>query len=132
MGLKTISKITIVTITVHNSCVSPVSCIRSLGVMYDCTLSMQEHVNKRCRKSMAQLRGIHQICRCLTTDATKSLQHAFVMYCVDYGDALLVGAPKKQIAQLQLVQIIAIHILYNLRKYYHIYTCLAQEHYLSS
>ena len=79
---------------------------------------------------MGQLHAIRRIRRCLSTDATRTVLHAFVTWCIDYGNALLVEVPKKHLARLQQVQNLAIRVLYNLRKYDHISAYLAQEHWL--
>ena len=125
-----VDKVNITSITVGDTEVAPVSTVRNLGVMFDSNMSMKHHIAKQCNKAMGQLHAIRQIRRCLSIDATRSVLHAFVTSCIDYGNALLVGVPKVHLARLQQVQNMAIRVLYNLRKYDHISVYFAQEHWL--
>ena len=123
-------KVNITSITVGDTEVAPVSSVRNLGVTFDNNMSMKLHIAKQCNKAMGQLHVIRQIRRCLSIDATRSILHAFVTSCLDYGNALLVGVPKEHLARLQQVQNMAIRVLYNLWKYDHISEYLVQEHWL--
>ena len=71
--------------------VTVVDSVRNLGVMIDSQLSLDAHVAALCRSGYYQLRQLRPAARSLSTDATKTLVHAFVSSRLDYCNALLHG-----------------------------------------
>ena len=80
-------------ITIGVSTMSSSSHVRNIGVIFDSTLSMANHISTICRTAYMHLHNISCIRRYLTPEATKSLVHAFIMSRLDYGNALLAGIP---------------------------------------
>lgn len=78
----------------------PSTSVRNLNAWFDIKMLMNEHINKICSKAF---RGLHNIRTFLTTDATKTLAHAFVASHWDYCNLLLLGLPAYQQQQLQKV-----------------------------
>lgn len=66
----------------HNICA--VSHARNIGAIFDQHLSMVRHVNSICKNAFFHLHRIGLIRKCLTTEATKTLVHAFVTSRLDY------------------------------------------------
>ena len=66
-------------ITVGGSTLSPSSHVRNLGVIFDSTLTMTNHISTICRAAYMHLHNISRIRRYLTPEATKSLVHAFIL-----------------------------------------------------
>ena len=85
--------------------------VRNLGVIFDSTQSMTNHIRAICRTSYMHLHNISHIRRYLNPEATKSLVHAFIMSRLDYGNAHLAGLPLEQLKKLQRIQNIAAQII---------------------
>ena len=126
-----LAKVHVDSIRVGECQVKKVPYVRNLGVWLDENLNMQLHITKQCQKAMMHLQAIRSIRKCLTIDATRSLLHAFVTSCLDYGNSLLIGVPKVYINKLQMVQNMAIRCLHNLTKYDHITPYISSEHWLT-
>ena len=123
-------KVDIECVHVGDATVIPVKSVRNLGAWFDQNLSMSVHIDHQCKKAMIQLQAIRKIRKCLTTNATRSLLHAFVTSNIDYCNSLLLGVPAYQLDKLQRIQNMAIRVLHNLRKYDHISEFLKREHWL--
>ena len=86
-----LNKLSLDSVYVGDSEVTSVSDVRNLGMWMDNTLSMNTHVSKVCARAYMGLRNIWQIRRCLTTNATHTIVHAFVTAHLDYCNSLLIG-----------------------------------------
>ena len=117
-------------ITVGGSTLSPSSHVRNLGVIFDSTLTMTNHISTICRTAYMHLHIISRIRRYLTPEATKSLVHAFIMSRLDYGNALLAGLPVEHLKKLQRIQNIAARIITFTPRRDHITPILKQLHWL--
>lgn len=126
-----LAKVCVNSIQVGECVVQKVPYVQNLGVWLDEHLDMQLHITKQCQKVMMHLQDIRSIRKCLTTEATRSLLHAFVTSCLDYGNSLLIGVPKVHISKLQMVQNMAVRCLHNLNKYDHITSYISSEHWLT-
>ena len=63
------------------------SCTKNLGVIFDNTMNMNDHISLICRKSFNEIRSISTIRKYLTLDATKSIVQALVCSRVDFNKA---------------------------------------------
>ena len=90
-------------ITFGSTQISYASSVRNLGVVFDRSLSMEQHVNAICRSGYAQLRSIGHIRKYLTNAATQSMVNAHVISRLDYGNALLYGLPYTLLDRLERV-----------------------------
>ena len=115
---------------VVNESIKPVQCTRNLGVIFDTTLSMNEHVNKVCKGAYYHLRNISKIRKYLDRNSTEILIHAFVSSKLDNCNSLLYGLPDYQIRKLLLIQNTAARIVTLTRQYDHITSTLLDLHWL--
>ena len=75
--------------------------VRLLGVMISSSdLSLEKHVDTVFSKCFFWLRQLKRVRRSLDAESMKTLVHAFVTSRVDYGNIILVGAPKSVTAHL--------------------------------
>ena len=84
--------------------VRPSNTARNIGVVFDQTLSLEEHVISVCKSALFHLRNIFKIREYLTVESTKALVHAFVTCRLDNCNSLLIGSPKCLIIKLQCIQ----------------------------
>ena len=106
------------------------SCTKNLGVIFDNTMNMNDHISLICRKSFNEIRSISTIRKYLTLDATKSIVQALVCSRVDFNNSLYYGLPQKQIQRLQRIQNCAARLIFNKRKFDHITPSLIELHWL--
>ena len=94
--------------------------VRNLGVTFDSTMTMANHVSAVTRSSFYQLRQLRVIRRCLTDDAAAALVHALVSSRVDYCNALLYGASQLVTRRLQAVINSAARLITGVGRFDHI------------
>ncbi len=78
--------------------------IRNLGVIFDQTLSMSEHVKATVKTVNFHLRSIYRIRRYITQDSCHHLVRALISSRLDYANSLMLGisaADRKQLQKLQ-------------------------------
>lgn len=92
------------TVSIGDSKISAVSCVRNLGVQMDQHLSMVPQVTAICAACNYHLHRLSSIRRYLTTEATKTLIQALITTRIDYCSSLLVNIPAAQLKRLQLIQ----------------------------
>ena len=103
---------------------------RNIGVVFDSTLSMSNHISAICRSAYFHLKNIRAIRQVLTQSETEKLVHAFVSSRLDLNNALLYGIPLNTLAPLQRVQNTAARIITGQSKYTHITPVLCGLHWL--
>ena len=81
--------------------ISPPSSIRNLGVWFDSSLNMSEHITKLCASALFYIYNIRRIRKYLSRDSAETLVNAFISSMLDYGNSLLFGLPQYQIQKLQ-------------------------------
>ncbi len=107
-------------ITVGDMTIHPTDKVRNLGVIFDKHLSMDDQVNSVYKQGFYHVKNLWRIRKFLNEEQTNIAAHAFVSSKLDYGNALLGGAPKYQIKKLQLVQNAAARVVTKTGKYEHI------------
>ena len=117
-------------INVGHSVIKPTKVVRNLGVLFDQQMTMADHVKNISRKGFAQLKRIRQIRSYLDQSSAENIVHAFVTSNIDYCNALLFGAPKHVIQNLQRLQNATARVICGLRKYDHITEALRTLHWL--
>ena len=125
-----LSKISIPFIKIGNSQVVPVSKARSLGVIFDSSMTLKPHVSNIVRSSSFHLRNIGRLRKYLNFSATEQLIHAMVTSRLDNTNALLYGLPKKTLNPLQKLQNTAARILTLSKTSCHITPVLKDLHWL--
>jgi hypothetical protein len=103
---------------------------RNLGVIFDNTLNMSDHIKAVCRASFLQLRNIRSIKDALTHESLEKVIHAFISSRLDYCNALLCGLPQSCISKLQRIQNAAARLLTGTKKFDHITPVLKSLHWL--
>ena len=87
---------------VGSDLVSPVKCVRDLGIFIDADLTMRTKVTQTCSKCFAALRQLRSIRRSVPNDVMQSLIVALVFSRLDYGSATLAGLSKQLMDRLSL------------------------------
>ena len=119
-----------VAVTVAEQHTRPATSIRNLGVVYDQTLSMIQHVNSVCRVGYMHVRNIGRIRCYLTEDATKTMIHALVTSRLDYCNAVLYGLPASVTNKMQRLQNTCARMITRTRRRDHITQVLVKLHWL--
>jgi hypothetical protein len=132
-----LSKVNVNELTLSTAAVSLSSTVSDLGLLIDGQLNMSDHVASVCRSCYFQLRQLRQIKGSLTSDAIKTLVHAFISSRLDYCNSLLVGVSDDVLRKLQLIQNAAARLVTGTRKFEHITPVLhvalasdSQAHYI--
>ena len=100
----------------------------ALGVIFDNSLEMLNHINTVCRVSFMQLRHLKSIKGILTQDSSEKVTHAFISSWPDYCNDLLYGLPQMSIFKLQRIQNVAARLLMGSKKLDHITSVLKSFH----
>ena len=103
---------------------------KSLGVVFDRSMTLTTEIENRCRTLIFHLRRIRVIRRFITQSACEKLVHALVSSRLDYANAILAGLPKTKLKPLQSMQNIAARIVTESRKFDHISPVLRRLHWL--
>ena len=103
---------------------------RNLGIVFDNTLSMENHIKNVCKSTYFQIRNISQIRKVLDDDTAATLIHALVTSRLDNGNSLLYGITEQQLYKLQRAQNAAARMLTRTRKFDHISPVLQRLHWL--
>jgi len=91
--------------------ISPVSCVRSLGIFIDNDLSFKTQVSKTVSCCFSSLRLIRSIRHSIPRSVLRSLLTALVFSRLDYGSVILTGLPKVQQRRLQAVLNASVRLL---------------------
>ena len=100
--------------------IQPSSPVHNLGVIFNPSVDMEDHIKKICKTCHFHLTNISKIRSYLDRESTEAIIHAFVTTNLDYCNAILYGLPKVHLNCLQLVQNRAAHIVTFSNKYEHI------------
>ena len=124
------NKVFIDKISIGDSDITPSKVARNLGIIFDDTMTMKDHVTAKVKSCHVQLRTIGKLRKYLSFEAAETLVHAFITSRLDNGNSLLYGLPDTQIQRLQRVQNTAVRILTRTRKFDHISPILKDLHWL--
>jgi hypothetical protein len=127
---KQLEKLSGCQLRVGTSIISPSSTVKSLGVILDSSLSMQNQVHAVCRSAMCHLRNLSRIRRHLTKDITETLVHAFISTRIDYCNSLLYNVTGVLLRKMQLLLNTAARIVSLTSKFSHITPVLIGLHWL--
>ena len=98
-----LSKVSIQSIKIGQTVVSPVASASNLGTWFDTHLDMGTHITKTCSSAVYYLYNIRHIRKYLSGESTEKLVHAFISSRFDYYNSLLYGLPEYQTMKLQRV-----------------------------
>ena len=91
-------------INICGSIISQSVTIRNLGVFFDQTMSMSEHVKHTAASVNYYLRNIYRIRRYITIDSCHKLVRSLVLSRLDYANSMLYGIASKDRKKLQSLQ----------------------------
>ncbi|XP_072048919.1 uncharacterized protein [Amphiura filiformis] len=117
-------------LVIGDSVISPSSCARNLGAIFDSNLCMKDHIDSICRSAMAAIRKIGQIRHFIDDETAAKLVHAFVTSRLDSCNALVYGLPDSFITKLQLIQNTAARLVARTPRSQHITPVLQSLHWL--
>ena len=98
-------------IKLENSNISFSNTVKNLGVIFDESLSFNEHINEIAKSSLYKLKNLRLIRNHFSKKNFEILAHAFVTTRLDYCNSLFSGVPKSVLRPLQLVQNYAARIV---------------------
>ena len=107
-----LSKVSIQSIEIGQTEVSPVASARNLGTWFDTHLDMGTHITKTCSSAFYYLYNIRHIRKYLSRESTEKLVHAFISSRLDYCNSLLYGIPEYQTGKLQRVMNASARLVY--------------------
>ena len=83
-----LAKVTISSLCVGNSAITPVSSARNVGSWFDAKLSVATHITRTCNSASYYLYNLRRIRKYLSKENTKTLVHAFISSRIDYCNSL--------------------------------------------
>ena len=117
-------------IRVGTSVIHPVVEIKSLGVILDSAMTMEQHISSVTSSAWCQLRRISRVRHKITRTVAETLVNALVTNKIDYCNSLLAQLPQKACKKLQRLQNAAAKTICKLRKFDHVTPSLKQLHWL--
>jgi len=117
-------------LAVGSDLLSPVSCVRDLGIYVDADLSMRTQVIRTCSKCVAALRQLRSIRRSVSNDVLQSFVVALVFSRLDYESATFAGLPKQLLDRLQSVQNAVRRLIFTACRQDHVQPLLRSLHWL--
>ena len=117
-------------LTIDNCTLTIAKHVRNLGVIQDCHLTMEAHVNSICKSGYFHLRTIGSIRQYITINACRTLVQASITSRLDYANSLLYGLPQTLMGRLQRLQNAAARLITRTRRREHITPVLKSLHWL--
>ena len=115
---------------VGNAIIKPVTEVRDLGVTFDSTLTLHNHINNNCWSGSLSLHQIGKIRKFITKEYAERIAHAFVSSKLNYCNGILYGLPQNQIQKLQRLQNSAARLVTRTKTSEHIPPVLFNLHWL--
>ena len=119
-----------ITIQIGSAEIAPSPTIKNLGVIFDTTMSMSEHVTSMCKSINFILWNLSKIRKFIDYNASSNAMRAFVLSKLDYGNSLLFGSKEKDLARLQRLQNRAARIIHQVSRRHHASPLLRSLHWL--
>ena len=119
-----------ITIRIGNSTIPLSSKIKNLGVLFDSSMSMTEHVKSIVKSVNFHLRNINRIRRYITQDSCHHLVRSLVLQRIDYANSTLYGITVKDSQKLQRLQNRAARIVFRQHRMHPSAPLLKQLHWL--
>jgi hypothetical protein len=110
--------------------IRPSPVVRNIGVLFDSSMSMANHIKMTCKTSFYHIRNISKIRKFLSVKSTEILVHSFVSSHLDNCNSLYYGLPEYLINRLQAVQNASARLITLSRKHDHITPILIELHWL--
>ena len=117
-------------VTIDTCNIPPASSARNIGVIFDNTYQVKDHITHVCRTLFQHVRRIASIRKCITEEACIILVHSFVTSRIGYCNALFAGLPKNLLAKQQHFLHIMAKIVTRAKKFEIITPTLTSLHWL--
>ena len=104
--------------------------IKSLGVILDNELSLDDHIQKICQSAQFHIRALRHIRQSLTSETACSVACSIVGSRLDYCNSILHGISGKNLDKLQRIQNTLARVVAGKRKFDHITPVLKKLHWL--
>ena len=93
-----------ISVNVGDSQIVPSVKVRNLGVIFDQSLTFDDHISAIYQSVHFHIRNIGKVRKLLSFDACATLIHALISSCLDYCNSILYNLPDTRIGRLQRVQ----------------------------
>jgi len=105
IGLPTqLSKLSNPCLSMPSNCsITPTDAARNLGVIFDCTLSMSNHISAVSKACFISIRDIRRIRNTLDSSTAKNIATSLIHSKLDYCNSLFLNVPKSELDRLQLI-----------------------------
>ena len=132
LGLpKQLSKLTDTVLQMpSNVTLHPVSNARNLGVIFDSTLSLSDHISSVSKSCFSHIRDLRRIRPILDLNTANTIATALIHSKLDYCNSLFLNLPAHQLNRLQLILNSAARAVTKSRRFDHISPVLRSLHWL--
>ena len=113
---KQMKKVQVDSLNVGSDCIQRSDYVKCLGSWLDTNLNMKEHVKRKAKVAMYNLRKIRTLRKYLTSDASATLVLTLVMSHIDYCNSILIEVPEITLKPFQRIQNIAAKLVLNRKK----------------
>ena len=96
-----LKKLKVDSISIGGSRVQCADSVRNLGVWFDKHLSLEKHINLKCKIAHYQLYNLRKIKQYLSRQSLEILVHGLVQSHIDYCNSLFTGIPKHLLSKLK-------------------------------
>ena len=110
--------------------IKPLSTIKNLGIIFDTSMTMNDHITSLSRSINFVLWNLARIRRFVDVDVSSAAMRALVLSKLDYGNALFHGCSSKDLSRLQRLQNRAARIIYQLPRRHPTSDLLVSLHWL--
>ena len=111
-----LSSISIYTFQLDDTTVPLSDTVKSLGVLLNSTLSMENFISQTAKSCYYQLRRISSVRKYLSTEATVKLVTSLILSHLDYCNSLLSGRPASSVQSLRRIQDCAARLILKRKK----------------
>src|SRR5664279_196016 len=113
-----------------NVSITPTSTARNLGVIFDSTLSMSDHISAISKSCFCHIRDLRRIRSTLDLTTAKTIATSLIHSRLDYCNSLFLNLPSTELNRLQLVLHAAARAITKTSKFLHITPILKSLHWL--
>ncbi len=100
------------TLNIGGSVIAPSNVVKNLGIVFDGSLSMKDHVSSLCRSVNFHIRNLSRIRRFIDNSTCAHAVRSLILSRLDYGNSLLGGLSATDIQRLQKLQNRAARLIY--------------------
>jgi uncharacterized protein involved in tolerance to divalent cations len=113
-----------------NTTIHPVKSARNLGVIFDCNLSLSDHISYISKTCFGHIRDLRRIRNTLDQTTAQTIATSLIHSKLDYCNSLFLNIKAKQINRLQLILNSAARAVTKTPKFNHITPQLKSLHWL--